>query len=320
MKISVALSTYNGEKYIAAQLRSIVEQTVLPGEIVICDDCSVDSTVSRVEEFARESPVPVRLFRNESNLGVTRNFAKCVALASGDYIALSDQDDVWYPRKLETLVEAFGAHPELDVIFHDLDLVQDDLEPLGRTLWKYVGFGKHRRSLWLQGKTLEVLYSAGNVVTGCALMFRATVKERLLTAIGEDMFGDRLHDHILALITAPDAKIGFVEDRLGAYRQHGAQVVGTTASTGRLENIKGGTEGLRTILDTYTKDRQAYTRLRIPAANLSYLEARIAHYTTRISYSPVLWKRAPQVLREWLKGNYKLSSGILSAFKDMLRR
>src|SRR5687767_8613501 len=107
MSVSVALCSYNGAAYIAEQLRSIAEQTLLPEELVICDDGSSDSTVAIIRAFASEAPFKVLLFQNEQKLGVARNFQKALSLCTGDIIAMSDQDDVWMPIKLEKLCGAF---------------------------------------------------------------------------------------------------------------------------------------------------------------------------------------------------------------------
>src|ERR687894_3003245 len=100
-RFSVAMCTYNGARFVAEQLASVAAQTRPPDELVVCDDGSTDETCRLVEEFAARAPFPVRLFVNERNLGSTRNFGRAVALCEGDLVALSDQDDVWHPEKLE---------------------------------------------------------------------------------------------------------------------------------------------------------------------------------------------------------------------------
>jgi len=92
--ISVALCTYNGELYLREQLESILKQTFPPDEIIICDDGSTDTTIKILEEFRRKSFIPVKVYYNKENLGVSKNFEKAISLCSGDIIFLSDQDDV----------------------------------------------------------------------------------------------------------------------------------------------------------------------------------------------------------------------------------
>lgn len=91
--ISTAMCTYNGEKYLREQLESIARQTLLPNELVVCDDCSSDETVEIIQDFSRNAPFSVRLMINENNLGFAKNFEKAITLCSGEIIVLSDQDD-----------------------------------------------------------------------------------------------------------------------------------------------------------------------------------------------------------------------------------
>ena len=76
--ISVALCTYNGEKYLPEQLESILQQSMPVNELVVCDDRSSDSTLKILQEFAEKAPFPLRIFQNETNLGSTKNFEKCL--------------------------------------------------------------------------------------------------------------------------------------------------------------------------------------------------------------------------------------------------
>src|SRR5215468_7332763 len=103
MKISVAICTYNGARFVREQLASIAAQTRPPDELIVCDDGSKDATVEIINSFARASGFPVQLKINEARLGSTRNFDQALGLCNGEGIAFSDQDDVWLPQKLEML-------------------------------------------------------------------------------------------------------------------------------------------------------------------------------------------------------------------------
>ena len=98
-KISIAMTTFNGERYLREQLDSLYFQTLLPDEIVVVDDCSVDNTKEILEEYHKKKGLIYYI--NESNVGVNKNFEKAISLCSGDYIALCDQDDVWFKNKIE---------------------------------------------------------------------------------------------------------------------------------------------------------------------------------------------------------------------------
>ena len=105
--ISIAMATYNGETFIREQLDSILAQTEKDIEIVVCDDASSDSTPHILDEYARKDS-RIRVFRNEKNLGYRENFNKAVSLCKGEFVAFSDQDDLWLPNHLENLHKAIG--------------------------------------------------------------------------------------------------------------------------------------------------------------------------------------------------------------------
>ena len=105
--ISIALASYNGEKYIREQLDSILNQTIQDFEVVVCDDASTDNTWIILEEY-KEKDNRFRIYRNEKNLGFKKNFEKAISLCKGDYIALSDQDDIWTSNHLEILLNIIG--------------------------------------------------------------------------------------------------------------------------------------------------------------------------------------------------------------------
>ena len=107
--ISIAMATYNGEKFICEQLDSIMAQTITDWELIVCDDVSTDSTIAILEEYAKKDG-RILIHKNKVNLGFKRNFEKAISLCSGDYIALCDQDDIWYPKHLEILYNQIGNY------------------------------------------------------------------------------------------------------------------------------------------------------------------------------------------------------------------
>lgn len=100
MSISLVMATYNGAKYLREQMDSIYNQTIVPDEIIVVDDCSTDNTLSVLSEY--EVKGNLKVYVNEKNQGVSANFERAIKLAQGDYICISDQDDVWFPNKIET--------------------------------------------------------------------------------------------------------------------------------------------------------------------------------------------------------------------------
>jgi len=110
-KVSVAMCTYNGQRFLHQQLQSLLDQTVRPDELVVCDDGSSDDSLMVVEAFAVSAPFFVRVIRNSQNLGYIRNFEQAISRCTGDLVFLCDQDDVWDRRKIETLRDVFVTEP-----------------------------------------------------------------------------------------------------------------------------------------------------------------------------------------------------------------
>ncbi len=145
MKISVAMCTYNGEKYISEQINSILSQTVLPDEIIICDDGSTDNTIEIINKLNNPR---IKLQLNPVNLGITRNFEQAIKMCSGDIIFLSDQDDVWMKNKIETIIEAFSNNPEAYMVFTDGYLTDKNLQPYSTwSMWESSGFNSQEFNL-----------------------------------------------------------------------------------------------------------------------------------------------------------------------------
>jgi glycosyltransferase involved in cell wall biosynthesis len=132
MKVSVGMTTFNGQRYVLEQLQSFVTQTRLPDELVVCDDASVDGTLGVLCEFRASAPFPVHIYVNRERLGLTSNFEQVLGLCSGDVICFSDQDDVWFENKIQRIVEIFDQTGASYVI-NDQILTDENLRPTGVT-------------------------------------------------------------------------------------------------------------------------------------------------------------------------------------------
>jgi glycosyltransferase involved in cell wall biosynthesis len=225
MKISLALTTYNGEAFLEDQLRSFVEQTRLPDEMVVCDDGSTDRTIAMLEAFAAKAPFPVKIVRNEVNLGSTRNFEKAALLCTGEAIAFADQDDFWLPEKLARCEAALEANPNAGLVFTDATVVDRELNPLGFQMWEAVLFDEERQRRMTHGEAMEVLMER-NVVTGACMMFRAS-------ALGLVVPFSPLwvHDAWIAMMISLFYDIAIVPEPMMLYRQHGNNQIGITLHT-----------------------------------------------------------------------------------------
>ena len=106
--ISVVMATFNGGKYLQEQLKSILEQSLEPDEIIICDDCSTDNTADVIRSMKKMSKIPIHFWNNKEHLGYGQNFRQAINRASGDIIFLCDQDDVWVKNKIELCMDIFN--------------------------------------------------------------------------------------------------------------------------------------------------------------------------------------------------------------------
>ena len=218
--LSVALCTYNGAAYLGEQLDSIVAQSRPPDELVVCDDGSNDETVGLLQAFGPGAPFPVRLFRNEVNLGFAKNFERAISLCSGDLIALSDQDDVWKPGKLARLAAALEAHPLAGLVCSDAEIVDVHLQPVNQRLTESIGLRADERELLSLGQALAVLLKR-NFAMGASTMFRAAYRSDILP-----IPTSWPHDWWIALVISLRSQVRLIDEPLLWYRQHDANAIG----------------------------------------------------------------------------------------------
>ena len=225
--ISVALCTYNGERYVRQQLESILSQTLPVSEVVICDDGSTDNTVQIVKGIAHDSSVSVQIYPNEKTLGVCANFQKAVDLCHGDIIFLSDQDDVWHADKVEITVDYFNSHHDKQVVFTDARLITPDGAPTGEHLWDYTFHSFYRQQF--DNHLAFECFINGNHATGATMAIRKEFagKHPFAQFCTEGM----LHDHVIALQAVMLRQLGYINLPLIDYRTHPEQQVGVKYGT-----------------------------------------------------------------------------------------
>ena len=220
-KISVALCTYNGERFLAAQLASIQQQTRLPDELICCDDRSIDRSVSILRRFAAEASFPVSIIENATTMGSTNNFVQALRLCTGDLIALCDQDDLWYVNRLECSEQQLEMHPEAGFVFSDATVIDEQGRPLKKTLWQRIGFTPQRQHALQAGNF--TLLAKHRFVTGATVMLRASLREHCLPVAA-----GWIHDEWITMMAAAFSKLRPIEQPLIYYRIHAAQQVGFT--------------------------------------------------------------------------------------------
>ena len=230
--ISVALCTRNGARFVEAQLRSILTQTVAPDELVVSDDASTDATVATIERVMaqhdlpeRERPIRLVLLRNTEPLGIAANFESAVRACTGDLIALSDQDDVWHSDRLASVVDVFAARHDIDLVFADATLIDGQGTPLGRSLFDTLPVTEGERAAVRAGESFSVMIKR-NLATGATIALRRSLLQHALP------FGEGwLHDEWLAIVAASVGGVDVVDRQLIDYRQHGANEIGVQQAT-----------------------------------------------------------------------------------------
>jgi glycosyltransferase involved in cell wall biosynthesis len=286
MKISVALCTFNGERFIAEQLRSVLGQSRLPDELVVCDDGSSDRTVQLVEEFAASSPLPIRVFRNADRLGAGQNFGRAISFCTGDLIACCDQDDRWMPEKLARIENAFAANPSLAYAFSDAGMCDENGADLGYRLWASIFFtGRLRRmfdgSVFDGADQFEVLLRQ-NVVTGATLCFAAKYRS-LILPINRNW----MHDGWTALLLSAVSRGLAIAEPLVTYRQHADQSIGAARRTMYQQYLNAKKMGLMVFAEQADAYEAALARLQeqtdydVPTVVISGLQEKIKHCRLR---------------------------------------
>lgn len=302
MRISVALCTHNGERYLPQQLESLLAQTHLPDELVICDDASEDDTLAILETFAARAPFPVRVQRNRQRLGVGGNFEQAIRLCQGNVICLSDQDDVWAPGKLERFALAFTS-VETGWAFCDARVVDGGLRSLGYNLWQRVAFTPVEQRLVAEAGMFPVLLKH-YVVAGATMAFRANLRERLLP-----IPPCWPYDAWLAAVAAVVAPCGLIDEPMQRYRQHGANLVGGRRQ-GLARQIR---EALKVERGQYYGEELARWRqlaerseaMQASAAAREALAAKLNHLERRASLPDSRLLRLPGIAAELFSGGYR---------------
>ena len=221
-KITVVMTTYNGEKYIREQLESIFMQTRLPDELIIADDCSSDSTNSIVEEMKCNTKISIINYINTDNLGYIKNFRNAMQRATGDYIFLCDQDDIWKSNKIETTIRLMKVH-RANVACTGFQLIDGDGKYIANTdvyrsdpISGYSGWTNHvmnipfNRLIW------------GNFSPGCTYCFT----RKILTFFEKINNTELSHDFQILLIGANFNSAIFIDTPLSFYRLHQYNTIG----------------------------------------------------------------------------------------------
>lgn len=254
--VEVVMPVYNGAKYLEEQILSIYQQTLRPTRLLVRDDNSTDSSFGLLCNLKNQyygqwlEIAP----QSSENVGCIRNVAFLMSLSEAEYIALSDQDDIWYPEKLETLLKKMLALEDksiqqLPILVHsELELIEDNMQLTGKLYTTNESINPYRQSLD------DLLIT--NVVTGCSTLLNRSLVTKALPFPEEVL----MHDWWLALIASRYGTIHFIDKPLLGYRQHSMNLLGS------------GGKGLKYILKSIKRLNFFFARYidRIYAQNAAF--------------------------------------------------
>ncbi len=203
-RISVAMAVYNGEKYLSAQLDSILPQLGGRDEVVISDDGSTDGTIALIESYMKKDGRI--LLRRGPGRGIKQNIANAIAHTKGEFIFLADQDDVWMPDKVRRVLDVFRKE-RCHLVVHDCIVTGADLKTvIYPSYFAYRGYGAGMlRNIWK------------NKFIGCCMAFHKSLTPYILP-IPDDI---QMHDQWIGFLN--DKHHGgcvFLKEPLLYYRRH----------------------------------------------------------------------------------------------------
>lgn len=205
MKISVALATANRPQFLKQQLKSLLNQTLQPNQIIISDNQPSKETLCVVNFYKKKFRAKINYIQNAYDVGCAKNFEIGLNHCSGDLIFLCDDDDIWFPQKIETMVEYFASNSNVMIAFNNVEFYLQGHGPVSITKFD-------------QYRSLKI--DLDNFVMGCASCFRAELLELVLPFPEEEVAQDNW-------ITACAGLVGnkaYHEQPLQYYRRHGANL------------------------------------------------------------------------------------------------
>lgn len=222
MKIDILLATFNGEKYLAEQIDSILSQTISDWRLLIRDDGSSDQTEKIIQHYVKQFPYKIiHILDTDTNLGVTRNFERLMEHSAASYLMFCDQDDIWMSNKIEISLRKLQAMEQqytVDIpllVYGDLAVCDEEGVLMTNSFWKYQGVDPF----------LPLEYSKAlvqNNATGNTMIFNRSLLQKALPFSQEAV----MHDWWVALVALYLGKIDFIGNPTLLYRQHAINVSG----------------------------------------------------------------------------------------------
>jgi glycosyltransferase involved in cell wall biosynthesis len=305
--VEVLLATYNGEKYLGEQISSILTQTFQDFRILVSDDGSTDRSLEIIGDLANKYPQKIMVVdKNNSHHGVVGNFSDLIERSSSPYLMPCDQDDIWFPNKIQVLVEEIQSMEEdkgieyPSLVHSDLTVVNSSLEVIDQSLMRYSGLNPNRTSL------NQLLVQ--NVVTGASCIFN-----RCLADLASPIPGKALmHDWWIALIASSVGVIGYLDKPTGYYRQHSGNVLGASSFGWKYLwdrfKLLLSSEGKGILADNID---QAAALLSILEGKLEQEKEQLLEEFCALGGQPFIRKRWTLLKHKFLKGKPAQNFGLL---------
>jgi glycosyltransferase involved in cell wall biosynthesis len=265
VKVSIAMATYNGGPYLAAQLASLAHQDRLPDELVISDDGSVDETEQVVKEFAATAPFPVIWLRNTGRRGYRRNVDFALAATIGDVILLADQDDVWLEQHVRWLVTPFEINPRLMVAAGDSEVISASGEVVAPSIRPALTAAKLHATNRARGPAQFRSVLGVRGVIGHSMAFRRAVVE-----LASPLPSGWLHDEWIFLVGAAMGPVLYVDETISRFRRY------ARALPAEYPRGAAGEAGTAGFVSETTKWQNLLSRLKYAGPMLPYAD-RVLH-------------------------------------------
>ncbi len=238
-KISVCMAAFQGQRFIAAQLGSILDQLSENDEVIIVDDHSSDGTPDKVRSLGDPR---IQLVENSTNQGIAKTFEEALSRANGSVIFLSDQDDIWMPGKVDKVRLAFENNPNVALIVSDALLVDEANNPLGPSYYQ-------SRGSFRSGFLANLFRSK---FLGCTMAFRSRLLTKILPFPRD--CGDVVHDFWIGVVNSiTTGNTLYIDEPLVRYRRHSAAVTGGKLT--RTRQLRTRFDLLCAVVNFWTKDR-----------------------------------------------------------------
>lgn len=278
-KISVAMTTYNGSKYIIKQLDSLKNQSRKIDELVICDDCSTDNTVELVNDYIKSNNLEGwNIYSNENNLGFINNFKQAIKKTIGDIIFLCDQDDEWCVNKISTMTDIIEKNNQVKLLSCSLTFIDENCKPYTPSnipSW-------YQKMISTSPEEITPIdfinICNANFAPGCTMCFTREICDKYCNM---DYEYELPHDWLIALIASVDNGYYHLNTSLINYRIHSSNAIGVSKAKNS-QNNKQQIKRLNSLKNRlHLAKKFDYHNMTLIDNCLKYVESRIELYENR---------------------------------------